>query len=138
MNKRTLVALSLAAFSLMVSKSAFSQSTNEVNVPFAFTVGSVDLPAGDYLIKQTSDSNFVRISDLKTGKVIFVNAPERVSLPLGAPAKVVFRQHGDQHFLASIWGGAGGTARVFSATNTENVVIAQQRVAAKGEMMAQK
>lgn len=136
--KGKLTALSLMVFSLVLSKNAFSQSSDHVNVPFAFTAGSAQLPAGEYLIQQKSVSHYVTISDLKTGKTVFVLAGDRVALPVGAPAKVVFHQYGGQHFLAAIWEGGGGSARTFSATGMEKQLRGNQSEASKEEMIALK
>jgi hypothetical protein len=135
--KRKLTAFSLMVFSLVLSKNAFSQSSDHINVPFAFEAGSTQLPAGDYLIQQKSESHYVTIVDLKTGKAVFVLAGDRVALPMSAPAKVVFHQYGGQHFLAAIWEG-GGSARIFSATAMEKQLRGNQPEASKEEMIALK
>jgi hypothetical protein len=135
--KRKLTALSLMVFSLVLSKSAFSQSSDQVYVPFAFEAGSTQLPAGKYLIQQKSESHYVTISDLKTGKAVFVLAGDRVALPMNAPAKLVFHQYGGQHFLAAICEG-GGTARMFSATAMEKQARGHQTDAGKEDMIALK
>jgi len=134
--KRKLTAFSLMVFSLVLSKNAFSQSSDLVNVPFAFQVGSVQLPAGNYVIQQKSESHFVTICDVKTGKAVFVLAGDPVALPIDAPAKLVFHQYGGQHFLAAVYEGGGRMARTFSPTATEKQLRGHQTAASKEEMIA--
>jgi hypothetical protein len=136
--KRKLTAFSLMVFSLVLSKSAFSQSSDHVYVPFAFEAGSKQLPAGDYLIQQKAESHFVTISDLKTGKAVYLLAGDRVALPMDAPAKLVFHQYGGQHFLAAIWEGRGGTAMTFSASDMEKQLRGHQAGATEEERIALK
>jgi len=116
---RRLIANSLGAFTLLLSAGAYAQSVNQATVPFAFTAGNVDLPAGNYVIQQKSENRFISIVDVNSGKVVFASAPEREPLPMDAPAKLIFHRYGNQHFLAAVWSGGGGTARIFSPTSEE-------------------
>lgn len=134
--KRKLTAFSLMVFSLVLSKNAFSQSSDQVYVPFAFEAGSTHMPAGNYLIQQKSESHFVTISDLKTGKAMFLLAGDPVALPMDAPAKLVFHQYGGQHFLAAVYEGGGHMARTFSATDAEKQLRGHQTAASKEELIA--
>ena len=114
---RKFIAFSFGALLLLLSTGAFAQSSTQATVPFAFTAGNVQLPAGEYFIQQRSESNFISIADVKTGKVVFAFAPEQQLLPMDAPTKLIFHRYGNQHFLAAFWTGSG-SARVFSP-NTE-------------------
>jgi hypothetical protein len=141
--KHNLITYSLAALSLLTGASAYAQASNQANVPFAFTAGNVTLPAGDYLIQQKSESNFITIADVKSGKVVFAFSSAAESLPLDATAKLVFHRYGTQHFLAAIWTGAGGTARTFTPTDVEkqsraHLVAANSTDAGNQETVAMK
>ena len=141
--KHNFITYSLAALSLLTGASAYGQAFNQANVPFAFTAGNVTLPAGDYLIQQKSESNFITIADVKSGKVVFAFSSEVEALPLDAPAKLVFHRYGTQHFLAAIWTGGGGTARMFTATDGEkqsraHLVAANSTDASNQETVAMK
>jgi hypothetical protein len=125
-------------FSLALSKSAFSQSSDKVYVPFAFRAGAVELPAGNYLIQQKPESHFISILDLKTAKAVFVLTQDGAKLPVDAPAKLVFRQYGGQHFLAAIWEGGGGNARTLSDSGLEKQLRGHQSDAGKDDMIALK
>ncbi len=116
--KRKLFTYSLGALSLLFSTVAYAQSS-QANVPFAFTAANTELPAGNYFIQQKADSKFISIVDSKTGKAVFAFASEQQTLPYNAPAKLVFHRYGNQHFLAEVWPGGGGTAATFSPTALE-------------------
>jgi hypothetical protein len=137
--KHKLIAFTLLAFSFAAGRSAFSQSmVNRAEVPFAFTAGSVQLPAGTYLIQRKPASNFISFNDTGTGKISWVLASERVSLPLDAPAKLVFHEYGSQHFLAAFMTGGGGSGSIFPTTGYEKNLRGNQPKAAKEDMIALK
>ena len=73
--KRNLIGtLSLVALSLLLTATgAAAQSAVQANVPFAFRVGTAQLPAGSYRIKAGSQSLIV-IGNLQTMKSVYSQA----------------------------------------------------------------
>jgi hypothetical protein len=107
--KRNLIGtLSLVALSLLrTATGAYAQSAVQTYVPFAFNVGTAQLPAGSYKVKRAEfDTNYIMISNLKTGTTtLSLFQPES---PRNVSGELVFRHLGNQYFLSEIWGGAGG------------------------------
>jgi hypothetical protein len=106
--KRNLIGtLSLVVLSLqLTAMGAYAQSAVQTYVPFAFRVGSAQLPAGSYKIKRAEfDTNYITICNLKTGvTTLSLFQPES---PRHVSGRLVFQHLGNQYFLAEIWGGAG-------------------------------
>jgi hypothetical protein len=112
--KRNLIGtLSLVAMSLLLTATgAHAQSPVQTYVPFAFNVGTTQLPAGTYKIKKAEfDSNYLIIRNVKTGTTtVSLFQPE---YSRNVRDKLVFYRFGNQHFLAEIWGGAHSTGMTF-------------------------
>jgi len=100
--KRNLIGiLSLVLMSLLLNApGAYAQSFAKANVPFAFTVGSAQLPAGTYEVK-VGDSCAITIRNGLTSATAVSIA--RREYPRKTNAKLVFHQVGNQYFLAEIW-----------------------------------
>ena len=83
--------------------SANGQSlTTRANVPFEFTVGNQNLPAGAYMISAaTAGGDAVRISGLDSK-----DSAMRLTIPADGNAnhaKLVFHRYGQRYFLAEVW-----------------------------------
>jgi hypothetical protein len=102
MKRNSLGTLSLVVFSLMFTAGARAQAMEEANVPFAFQAGSVQLPAGHYLIKEDHLRASIRIRNLNTGAT--ADIPVRQSSFGAVKGALVFRNVGNQHFLAEVCG----------------------------------
>ncbi len=106
--KRNLIGiLSLVAMSLLLNvNGAYAQSAVNANVPFAFNVGTSQLPAGSYRITvEDGGSGLVTISNSTTfATVLSIGLQER---PGGKSRKLVFQRLGNRYFLTQIWGEQG-------------------------------
>jgi hypothetical protein len=113
--KRNLFAtLSLGALSaLLTATSAYAQHGVEANVPFAFNVGTTQMPAGTYTIMVDSLNGSVRIHNCDNSATIFSHAQREY--PGGKNQKLVFRQVRNQYFLAEIWGEKGSDGMMLRA-----------------------
>src|ERR1700689_3985486 len=65
--------LSLAVLSFVLTTGSHAQAMEEANVPFSFQVGSTQLPAGHYLIKEDHLRKSIRIRNLDTGAMATVS-----------------------------------------------------------------
>jgi hypothetical protein len=73
---RTFIALSIMTVSAAALPApAAENDTLRVTVPFAFTAGTANLPAGDYVISQQADSHILTIGG-NGGGAILVAMPE--------------------------------------------------------------
>jgi len=113
--KRNLIGiLSLVVMSLLNATGAYAQSFVKADVPFAFSVGAAQLPAGTYKINATGD-NTIAIQNGRTSALSSV----RREYPRNTRAKLVFHHLGNQYFLAEIWRGADSTGMVIAPSKME-------------------
>ena len=104
MNRNLLTfAMSLA---LLLSAAAHAQTTQlKVTVPFDFTAGNVQLPAGEYDITAVGPwggSTFSVHNVNSNAGTIVLSTSCRSQKPT-ADAKLIFRRYGQQYFLAEVW-----------------------------------
>jgi hypothetical protein len=114
--KRNLIGtLSLVALSLLLTAAgAAAQSAVQANVPFAFRVGTAQLPAGAYRIK-AGDQSLIVIGNAR--KSVYSQA--QWEGPSKTSAKLVFHHLGNQYFLAEVWGDAGEQGMTIPASKLE-------------------
>jgi hypothetical protein len=90
----------------------------EVNIPFKFHAGNVQLPAGIYRIHTLSDSDLtvmeITSADGSTSAVFELHQEDPNSIP--AKGELIFNKYGDRYFLAKVFDGGNpiGSALVES------------------------
>ena len=101
--KPTYKTLAAVAVVLTALVPAFAQKTTaKVNVPFAFTVDDIRMPAGEYLVSSPSEKviTIQRVGGAEVKATITnSSAPTRTN----GPAKLVFHRYGSQYFVAVAW-----------------------------------
>ena len=127
----------LAIFSLLFALAVVSVQAQKVSritahVPFTFQLGDKTLPAGDYNIKRLSQNALV-IEDASGETSVIAQAPGRVeSNAKQARERLVFRQYGDQYFLAQVWMDRSGAGRELNMTNAERAAANEYKLAQHG------
>jgi hypothetical protein len=101
----------LPATALLVIASptaARAEETVVATVPFAFIVGNMRLPAGDYVVRESSDApDLLRIASTDGRKTAFIlTIPSWYDEQAGTP-QLVFEQFAGQHFLSRVEPGDG-------------------------------
>lgn len=96
----------------------------KAKIPFPFTFGNVEMPAGEYVIAESPTGGVMMIS--KDGKI----RRHVVGIPMEFPnrqsgTRLVFRRHGGDYFLAQIWVQTAQWAREIPVSKTEREVIAR-------------
>jgi hypothetical protein len=91
---------------LLISAAAQAQTTHlKVTVPFEFTAGNVQLPAGEYEITALGSWGGPTLSiynvNSKAGSVV-LSSSCRSQKPT-AKGKLVFYRYGHEYFLAEVW-----------------------------------
>jgi len=115
--KRNLIGiLSLVVMSVMINTTANAQALAKADVPFAFKVGSAQLPAGTYEIK-AANSNAVLIQNRMTSAA--AASVIQHEYPRNTGAKLVFHRVAGQYFLAEIWRGSGSSGMLLPASKQE-------------------
>jgi hypothetical protein len=97
------IAMSLA---LLMSAAAQAQTTHlTISVPFEFTAGNVQLPAGEYEVKTVGPwpGALLSIRNVNSDKGSFILSNSCQSQKPVADAKLVFHRYGQQYFLAEVW-----------------------------------
>src|SRR5437016_7066724 len=95
----------LAATFLVFSVASAQGLSNRMGatVPFDFTVGNHQLPAGEYDM-QTLASGVVKLYNSETHDVLIFNTG-RLSNPVrnSASGQLIFHKYGDDYFLSEMW-----------------------------------
>jgi hypothetical protein len=99
--------LSLAmSLALLMSAAAQAQTTHlKITVPFEFTAGSVQLPAGEYEVKAVGPWGGLTLSvhNVNSNAGTLVLSTLSRSQNPASDAKLVFHRYGQQYFLAEVW-----------------------------------
>jgi hypothetical protein len=130
----TFAMLSLMLALAVVSVQAQTRNRIEVQIPFAFQIGDKTLPAGDYSIKQLSQDTLA-IESLNGDERVVAPAAGRVEQnPNAKPSteKLVFRQYGEQYFLAQVWMTRGASGRELNKTDAERNAASELKLARHG------
>jgi hypothetical protein len=103
MKRNLITILSLVVMSMMFNATgAYAQSFAKADVPFAFNVGTAQLPAGTYEIRTLSQSgNQIMIQNSKTSASAVSIARRDGSR--STESKLVFDRIGNQYFLSEVW-----------------------------------
>jgi hypothetical protein len=134
MKRNSFGTLSLAVLSLMLVTGARAQSIEEANVPFAFQAGVTLLPAGRYIIKEDHVRETIRVRNVDNGLVAVV--PVQQSALGAVKAALVFRNVGDQHFLAEVCGGEDHLDLTIPPSNKEKHARASAAPSAQTTLVA--
>ena len=108
MNRNRVGILAILALALTISVPTISaQTIVKANVPFAFTVGQTEMPAGNYVISSVSESA-IAIRDRNKGASVISLYRSEQPTSKDRTAKLVFHKYGDKYFLSQVARGYGG------------------------------
>lgn len=94
----------LALALLAANQPLRAQERLVANIPFAFTVGKITLPAGEYQVqKWRSDSMMLLIQGTDQSATTFAGSNAVASDNLQPQSKLVFHRYGHRYFLYQIW-----------------------------------
>ena len=124
--------LLIVMVAMVVDQSVKAQALTyglRANIPFAFSVGNTQLPAGKYSVSRVlpnSGDGLIAINSL-AGKA---NAL-RTTIPVttGKPrdkATLVFHRYGDQYFLFQVWAAGESTGLTFPLSRSERELQEKQ------------
>jgi hypothetical protein len=122
MNRNLIATLSFAMLSFALTAGASAQS-------IAFNVGTSQLPAGHYQIKEDYMRQVINILNVKTGTIVTV--PVYHDAYTAAHPVIIFRNVGDRRFLARISEGMDGLNLTIPASKMEKQLQAVE--VAKGQ-----
>lgn len=107
MRKLSLIVVTLSLLVIAGGVAAYAQVTDaiEADIPFSFTVGKMNLPAGKYTIKPLGSLPEgvmeIRGADLKRARVFLTENAQAAREP--HKTELIFDQAGDQFFLSEIF-----------------------------------
>jgi hypothetical protein len=119
MKRTAYMIAALAALLLMALVPANAQKTSAtVNIPFAFTVEDVRMPAGEYLITSPSEKviSIQRVGGTEA-KVTLTTSGSATRK--SGPAKLVFHRYGNAYFVAVAWMPKSDHGQEFFASASE-------------------
>jgi len=102
MKRNVFVALMtlIVAFSIAVPVVQAQQTIMTANVPFAFSVGDKQLPAGAYAVREMDRATLIQSADSANSVlgIYYYAGPSKTD-----ETKLVFNKVGNHYFLAQIW-----------------------------------
>jgi hypothetical protein len=126
MKRNVIGILSLMVMSLVLNAAAQVQSAAKAHVPFAFQVGSAELPAGTYVVSTAGASTMLIRNGQTNASALSVVRREYQD---NSGAKLVFHHVAGQYFLAEIWTGAGTNGMVIAPSKQEKSLERELRLA---------
>jgi hypothetical protein len=128
--KRNLIGiLTLVAMSVLLGATgAYAQSYAKADVPFAFTVGSAQLPPGNYQIKCSNAGETTIVIQNGETTASAMSMVER-EYPRTTNAKLVFHRVGNQYFLAEIWRNSSTEGMVIPTSSQEKSLEKELKLA---------
>lgn len=99
-------ALVLTVVGLSTAKAQFSGSTSLiVNIPFEFSVGNKNLPAGEYTVRCINAGSDLKVLQLrsKDGQAVAMVRTNSVIGKSQEHARLIFNRYGDDYFFAQAW-----------------------------------
>ena len=90
---------------LLTVAGAHAQSETRAHVPFAFKVGTTQMPAGTYNIQNDLGPNLVMVHNVLTDTSVMAMGLR--NLRLKKTNKLIFHRYGSQYFLTEIVGKKG-------------------------------
>ena len=93
------------------------QTIMTANVPFAFSVGQQQLPAGAYAVREVGDK--ATLIENKNGHEKSLALYQSAGPSKADETKLVFHRIGDRYFLCQIWTSTRGEGRALPESNLE-------------------
>ena len=132
MKRNSIATSSLVVLSLLLTAAgAYAQTAAQAYVPFAFKVGTAQVPAGTYSMKKEFGTNIVLIRNVKTNAMVLAIGTGQS--PSKTTGKLIFRRVGSQYILTEILGTTGQTAMAFAVPKRNSELQATSRPSNTGE-----
>ena len=117
----------MLALTFLAAHAVRAQEPVLANIPFAFTVGNMTLPAGEYRVEKVRDSSpalLIQRTD-RSASVIVIASAIQANAPQ-AQTKLVFHRYGNECYLSQVWtaGNARGRELPKSAKEKEQGLLA--------------
>jgi hypothetical protein len=128
MKRNSLTILSLVVLSLMFNiTSVYAQSYAKAKVPFAFNVGTKQLPAGTYEIKLVGGADVIMIENNET-RAAALSIARREGRG-DTESKLVFDHVGDRYFLTEVWNSSDAGGMIVPTSRQEKALLKELQLA---------
>ncbi len=118
MKRSGFVFLALSLLFVVATAQANMSFTLTAKIPFAFSVGTASLPAGEYLVQQQANGLLAIRGDGSSSCVTITNTG-RTASGTSEGARLVFHRYNEQYFLSEVFGGGGGQAQTLPVSRQE-------------------
>ncbi len=115
----SLAAVAIALVGASTARADDHKST--VNVPFNFTAGHTQLPAGRYAITSVGDNSLVAITSLESGKSVLLLTSPRTANDPAPPPQLMFEKIDNQYVLSQI---------TLESSSGHRIIVAPARIRA--------
>jgi hypothetical protein len=114
----------VATACLMPHTGALAQNKLEATIPFDFTVGQSQLPAGTYMVTYVQP-RVIEFSNWQKNVNVMTLITSTADVKQ-TPNSLVFNKYGDQYFLSEVRGGYGGSAAKVGTSKREKRVQVEE------------
>ncbi len=109
MKKQILAVAGALVFTALMPAQSHAQQVTQAKIPFAFQVGNMMLPAGEYQVRpalpNTKVVELIQRTDWSASTFVTTNAVE--AKENNAQPKLIFHCYSQECFLSEIWTGSG-------------------------------
>jgi len=112
---------------LLATSTALGQSNQGgtiADIPFAFTVANLTLPAGRYTVTHLGETTLRISSPNRQGTVVLTRAVEGKAPE--SKGKMVFHRYAESYFLSEVWVAGGGIGRKVFQSRLEAKLAGKQ------------
>ena len=133
MKFKVFAAASLLGLSVLpLANAQINEEGFDGNIPFEFHVGQTVLPAGNYMIRRTTDSSrmlSIRGSNQAARKIMFSSVPAEAKSVQST--KLIFHRYGNFYFLSAVWPGFGQKGYQLLPSKAERAIGLEMAAAAR-------
>jgi hypothetical protein len=126
--KNAMRAITTLSLFVLIAISAQAQAVSnqmKANIPFKFTVGQTQMPAGDYTISFVNSASdtmtiLIKSADGRAARMVHMLPVE--AREIQESGKLVFNHYGQQYFLSQIWSPAELMGLELAPSRTERAL----------------
>ncbi len=108
----------------------------DVRIPFAFQVGSIQMPAGSYAMRVRLSHHLVQLQDQgsrKLASAILLGSPSEDD-KIQRAGRLIFHRYGDRYFLREVWDGDSGLGVVSGPSREEKKMFRHKQAATQRQL----
>ena len=122
-------AVAVGLFASTGNAKAQDGSRIDVRIPFAFQVGSKQMPAGSYAMHVRFRHKVVQLEEVgsrKPASVLLTGVPSEDD-KIQTTGRLIFHRYGDRYFLREVWEGENGLGLVSALSPEEKMMFRHQQ-----------